>query len=161
MILGAGGASRAISFSLAREAREVVILNRTLEKAENLVKDLSRVFGKKVGCGKLCRSRLMKELKDADLLINATSSGMCPNEHETPVNKDLLRPDLPVFDLVYDPPETRLLREAKSVGAKTIDGLTMLIYQGAISFEIWTGKTAPIAVMMKAAWESLRKQKGD
>lgn len=155
VILGAGGASRAISYSLAEEAREIVILNRTLEKAENLVKDLSSTFGNKVRCGKLCRSLMRKELKDANLLINATSLGMHPTEDKTPVNRGFLRPDLPVFDLVYDPPETRLLREARSVGAKTIEGLTMLVYQGAASFEIWTGKKAPINVMMKAAREKL------
>lgn len=151
VILGAGGASKAVSYSLAPEAREVVILNRTVEKAEKLAKELTSRFGDKMRYGKLCKSQIEKELKDADLLINATSVGMRPNEGETPVDRDLLRPDLTVFDLVYDPLETRLLKEAKSVGAKTIEGLPMLVYQGAASFEIWTGKKAPIDVMMRAA----------
>lgn len=156
VILGAGGASRAVSYSLAPEAREAVILNRTVEKAEELAKELAIRFGDKVRYGKLCRSQIGKELKDADLLINATSVGMRPKEDKTPVDQDLLRPDLTVFDLVYDPLETRLLKEARSVGAKTIKGLTMLVYQGAASFEVWTGKRAPIDVMMKAAREKLR-----
>jgi len=160
VILGAGGASRAVSYSLAPEARKVVILNRTLEKAEKLAKELANRFGDTIRYGKLCRSQIRKELKDADLLINATSVGMRPNEDETPVDQDLLRPDLTVFDLVYDPLETRLLKEAKSVGAKTIEGLTMLVYQGAASFEIWTGKKAPIDVMMKAARGKLRSKLG-
>ena len=153
VILGAGGVSRAILYSLLKEAREIVILNRTLEKAKNLVRDLSSKFGDKVRYGKL--STLTMELKEADILINATSLGMSPNEDKTPVNRDMLRPELSIFDLVYDPPETRLLREARAVGAKTIEGLTMLIYQGAASFEIWTGKKAPLNVMMKAAREKL------
>jgi shikimate dehydrogenase len=159
VILGAGGASRAISFSLAEEASEVVILNRTLEKAESLIKDLSSKFGNKVRSGKLSRSLLRKELREAELLINATSLGMHPTEDKTPVKKNLLRPDLPVFDLVYDPLETRLLMEARSVGAKTIDGLAMLVYQGAASFELWTGKKAPIHVMLKAAQKKIEATK--
>lgn len=155
VILGAGGASRAISYSLAREAREIVILNRTLEKAENLVKDLSNTFGTKIKSEKLSKRLIGKELKDADILINTTSLGMRPNENSTPVSRDMLRSDLPVFDLVYNPPETRLLREAKSVGAKTIEGLTMLVYQAAISFEIWTQKKAPINVMLKTSREKM------
>jgi len=155
VVLGAGGASRAISCSLIKEAREVVILNRTLEKAENLTKELSVVFVEKVKYGKLCKSCLRRELKDADMLINATSVGMQPDEEKTPVDRDLLRPDLTVFDVVYSPLETRLLKEARLIGAKTINGLSMLIHQGAASFEIWTGEKAPVEVMMRAAREKL------
>jgi len=157
VILGAGGASRAVSYSLAKEARELVILNRTVERAEKLAGELSSKFGNKVRYGKLCRSQMRKELGDADLLINATSIGMRPHEDKTPVDRELLRPDLAVFDLVYDPPESRLLKEARSIGAKTTEGLIMLVYQGAASFEIWTNKKAPIDVMMKAAKENLMK----
>jgi len=155
VILGAGGASRAISQTLAGEAREVVILNRTLERAERLAEEISKRVGKRVRWGKLCRSGLKEELGDADVLVNATSVGMRPREGETPVDGDLLRPGLLIFDLVYDPPETRLLREARSAGAETIDGLTMLVHQGAASFEIWTGVRAPVGVMMRAARERL------
>lgn len=83
---------------------------------------------------------------------------MSPNEDETPVNKKYIHPDLAVFDLVYNPLETRLLKEARMVGAKTINGLSMLIHQGAASFEIWTGIKAPIEVMMKAAEEELKRR---
>jgi len=155
VILGAGGASRAVSYSLVKEARELVILNRTLERAEKLAGELRSKFGDKVRYVKLCRDQIRKELEDADLLVNATSIGMSPHENKTPVDRGLLRPDLAVFDLVYDPPETRLLKEAKSVGARTIEGLTMLVYQGAASFKIWTNKKAPIDVMMKAAKNKL------
>jgi shikimate dehydrogenase len=151
VVLGAGGSSRAVSYSLAKEARELVILNRTAGKAEKLARELSKRFGNKVRYGKLCEDQMGKELGDADLLINTTPIGMYPHEEETPVDRSLLRPDLTVFELIYHPLKTRLLREAEAAGAKTIDGLNMLVYQGAASFEIWTNKKAPIDVMMKAA----------
>ena len=101
---------------------------------------------------------MAEELMGADVLINATSVGMHPNDSETPVDKNLLRKNMLVFDLVYDPLETRLLREAKSIGAQTMDGLTMLVYQGAASFEIWTGRKPPVDIMMEAAREELEKE---
>jgi len=158
VILGAGGASRSISFTIAQEAQELVILNRTTEKAEALASKISSTLGKEVEWGKLCGDVLTKELKDADILINATPVGMHPDDSETPVDKSLLRENMVVFDLVYNPVETRLLKEAKSVGARTIDGLTMLVYQGAASFKIWTGRKAPVDIMMKAARKELEKR---
>lgn len=159
LILGAGGAARAIAFTLCEEANAVVILNRTLEKAKILAEELNKTLGKTVRHGRLNEETLGKEVKSADILVNATSLGMAPHENETPVNKKLLRRDLTVFDLVYNPPETKLLKEAKAVGAKTLDGLSMLVYQGALSFEIWTGKKAPVEVMMKACKEGLENLK--
>jgi len=156
LILGAGGAARAVAYTIVRDARETVILNRTKEKAEALARELRETFGDKVRHGALCKRSLEKEIKDADVLINATSVGMHPQENETPVSRKLLRSDLTVFDLVYNPPETRLLREAKATGAKTINGLSMLVHQGALSFEIWTGKKAPIDIMLKACSEELK-----
>jgi len=160
VILGAGGASRSVSFVLAKEAKELVILNRTAAKAEKLVSDVRRLIGEceKIGWGGLTEENIRKELREADVLINATPVGMSPNVDETPVDKSYLHPDLAVFDLVYHPLETRLLREARMVGTKTINGLSMLIHQGAASFEIWTGVKAPIEVMMKAAEEELKRR---
>ncbi|RJS90094.1 shikimate dehydrogenase [Candidatus Bathyarchaeota archaeon] len=160
VILGAGGASRSVSLALIKEAKELVILNRTVRRAERLVCDLHRLVreDKKVRSGGLTEENLRKELKNADILINATPVGMMPNEDKMPVKEEHLHPNLVVFDLVYNPIETKLLRKAKMIGAKTIDGLSMLIHQGAASFEIWTGVKAPIHVMMKAAKEELRKR---
>ena len=155
VILGAGGASRSISFAIAQEASELVILNRTPKNAEMLATRISDVTGRRVRWGRLSGDLLAKELKDASILVNATSVGMHPNDSETPVEKSLLRRDMIVFDFVYNPPETRLLEEAKSLGAKVIDGLAMLVYQGAASFEIWTGMKAPVELMMKAARDEL------
>jgi len=160
VILGAGGASRSISFTLARETKEFVILNRTLERAESLVNDLFDFLGSDADlrAGRLNDANLKEELKDAEILINATSVGMHPKDAETPVNSGLLNRSMVVLDLVYEPLETRLLREAKIAGAKTIDGLSMLVHQGAASFEIWTGKKAPIDVMMETTKEKLREK---
>ena len=160
VILGAGGASRSVSFALAKEAEELVILNRTVARAEKLVSDVRHLIvrSEKIRWGGLTEENIRKELREADILINATPVGMSPNEDETPVNKKYIHPDLAVFDLVYHPLETRLLKEARMVGAKTINGLSMLIHQGAASFEIWTGIKAPIEVMMKAAEEELKRR---
>ncbi len=159
VILGAGGASRSVSHSLAPLARELMILNQRVdfEKAEELAKELTAKFGSKIRYGKLSEGNLKRELKNANLFVNATPVGMHPNENETPVDRGLLRPDIAIFDLVYYPTETRLLREAKAVGAPTIEGLSMLVRQGAVSFEIWTGKKPPVDVMMKAAREQLKQ----
>jgi len=160
VILGAGGASRSVSFALIKEAKELVVLNRTVTRAEKLASDLHSLMGehKKIRWGGLTEENLRKELGDADILINATSVGMRPHEDEMPVDEDYLHPSLVVFDLVYNPVETKLLKKARSVGAKTLNGLNMLIHQGAASFEIWTGIKAPIHVMMKAAEEELKKK---
>ena len=160
VILGAGGASRSASFALMKEARELVILNRTLARAEKLVSALHGFIEEhsKIRPGGLTKENLRKELEDADILINATPVGMRPREDEMPVDEDHLHSNLVVFDLVYNPIETKLLRKARLAGAKTINGLHMLIHQGAASFEIWTGIKAPIHVMMKAAEEELKKR---
>jgi shikimate dehydrogenase len=157
VILGAGGASRSVSLTLAKEVKELVILNRTLGKAEKLVKELlaSRGINVAIKARELNHRNVQQELQNADILINATSLGMRPQNALMPVDSSLLRSDLAVFDLVYEPLETRLLTEAKKKGATTVDGLTMLVFQGALSFEIWTGEKAPVEVMMRAASDEL------
>ena len=162
VILGAGGASRSVSLTLAKEVKELVILNRTLRKAEELVKELLASQGIKVTikARELNHRNAQQELQNADILINATSLGMRPHDALVPLDSSLLRSDLVVFDLVYEPLETRLLIEAKKQGATTVDGLAMLVFQGALSFEIWTGEKAPIEVMMKAASDELASRIG-
>ncbi len=159
VVLGAGGASRSICFTLAERVRELIILNRTLERAVSLANNIREVLGGKVNvrAASLVDENLRKELEDANILINATSVGMKPNDAYTPVKRDFLHRNLTVFDIVYNPLETRLLREAKLIGAKTIDGLSMLIHQGAVSFEIWTGVKAPIDVMREAALRKIEE----
>lgn len=158
VLLGAGGAAKAIAYHAAQEVEELVILNRTPEKAEKLADVLHKNFGKKVKGGTLSSTVLKDELETADILVNATSVGMHPNVNSSPVPSSLLRRDLCVMDIIYNPLETRLIADAKSVGAKVVSGLEMLIYQGAVAFEIWTNCPAPVEVMRNAALNELEKQ---
>ena len=157
VILGAGGAARAISFILAERSANLVILNRLLELdwAEELAQRVSKVSKKEVKALKLNEEKLEMVLEGADILINATSVGMSPDVNKTPVPARLLKPGLIVFDIVYNPIKTRLLKEAEAAGAQTIGGLDMLVWQGAISFEKWTGQKAPLDLMKKEAIKAL------
>jgi shikimate dehydrogenase len=114
-----------------------------------------RRFGKKVVGGPLSSNTVQKNLRDSDVLINATNVGMHPHESQTIVKPQWLQSDLTVMDIVYNPVETRLARDAEAAGAKVISGVEMLIYQGAASFELWTNRSAPIEVMRKAAMNKL------
>ena len=158
VLLGAGGAAKAIAYHAAIDVDELVILNRSPERAMKLVEALPKSFRKKVKSGRLSFKVLKEELKEADILINATSMGMRPNVDISPVPSSLLRCDLCVMDIIYNPLETRLVTDAKSLGAKVVSGLEMLIYQGAVAFEIWTNCSAPIDVMRNAALNELEKQ---
>ena len=158
VILGAGGASRAISFTLAERDADLAILNRQLEIdwAVELASSISRFLGKEIKALELNEQNLSAVLKDADILVNATSVGMSPNSDETPVPAKLLKAGLVVFDIVYNPIKTRLLTEAEVAGAETIDGLDMLVWQGALAFEMWTGVKAPVGIMKAEAIKVLK-----
>jgi len=159
VILGAGGASKAISFILAERGANLVILNRLLELdwAEDLARRLSLVFTKEIKALELTEENLARVLERADILINATSVGMTPDADETPVPSKLLKAGLVVFDIVYNPIKTRLLREAEEASAQTISGLDMLVWQGVLSFEKWTGLKAPVELMKEEAIKVLEK----
>jgi len=156
VILGAGGAARAISFILAERGSKLVILNRTVDKAEECANRVSQVFGRKIEALKLDEENLARALGEADILVNTTSVGMSPNIDEIPVPSTLLKSALIVFDIVYNPIKTRLQREAEKAGAKTISGIEMLVWQGALAFEKWTDVKAPIKLMRKEAVKALR-----
>ncbi|MDG5776962.1 shikimate dehydrogenase [Haloarculaceae archaeon H-GB2-1] len=141
VVVGAGGAGRAVSFGLADEGMTVRIANRTVSKATALAEDVPDASGHGL-------EDLEALLSDADVLVNATSVGM--DEDETPVAADALHGDLAVLDAVYSPLETRLLRDAAAEGATTVDGAWMLLYQGVEAFERWTGRDAPVDVMNDA-----------
>jgi len=155
LLLGAGGAAKAIAFSLAQEVGELAILNRASEKAKELAETLRRMFNCEVVGSELSPDAIAENLRDSDVLVNATSVGMKPNLSQSIVAPQWLRSDLTVMDIVYNPVETKLAKDAKAAGAKVISGVEMLIYQGAASFEIWTGRSAPIKVMRKAALNKL------
>ena len=151
VILGAGGASRAISFILAERGAHLFILNRGLDRAEELSQRISQVVGTEVKALRLDEDNLSLAVQTADVLVNTTSIGMSPGINETPLPARLLRPGLIVFDIVYNPMETRLLRDAEDAGARTIGGLDMLVWQGALAFEKWTGTKAPFDLMKEEA----------
>jgi len=155
LLLGAGGAAKAIAFAAAKEVGELVLLNRTPEKTRDLAEVLSRTFNKKVVGDTLSPSTIQKNLQDTDILINATSVGMHPHSSQSLIAPQWLKPELIVMDIVYNPIETRLMKDAKAAGAQVINGVEMLIYQGAASFEIWTGRSAPIEVIRRAALNKL------
>ncbi|HEY50650.1 MAG TPA: shikimate dehydrogenase [Dehalococcoidia bacterium] len=155
VILGAGGAAKGISFILAGAGASLVILNRTLSRAEELASQIASYYGRKLTAMTLSEKNLKHTLDGADVLVNTTSVGMVPDVGQTPVPSGLLKPDMTVFDIVYNPRETRLLREAKAAGARTIDGLDMLVWQGALAFEKWTGREAPFEIMKGAAVKAL------
>lgn len=156
-LIGAGGAARGIAFALAEEADEICIVNRTLQSAANLADLIHQRFNSRVFAYALSPLTIKATVAEADLLINASSVGMKPNESQTPVPRRWLKKELAVMDIVYNPVETKLARDAKAMGAKVVSGVEMLIYQGAASFEIWTGSKAPVEVMRKAALNHLRR----
>jgi len=160
VILGAGGASRAISFTIAERGGHLVILNRQLELdwAEELAQRISQVFKKGGKAMELNEENLATALEDADILVNATSVGMSPDTDETPLLAKFLKPGLIVFDIVYNPIKTRLLQEAEEAGAETISGLDMLVWQGALAFEKWTGLKAPVELMKEVTIKALQER---
>ena len=147
VMLGAGGASRAVSFSLVERGAHLVILNRRLERAEELAGRLSTTLNREVKALELVADNLAQVLGEADILVNATSVGMSPDINKTPVPSSLLKSGLVVVDIVYNPIRTRLLREAEEAGARTVNGIDMFVWQGALAFEIWTGVKAPVELM--------------
>jgi 3-dehydroquinate dehydratase/shikimate dehydrogenase len=142
LVIGAGGAARAAVFGLTARGAQVSILNRTLPKAQKLAREAGAKVVKRTDLKKL----------DFDVIINATPIGM-GNPKASPLEPDEMRARL-VFDMVYNPVETKLLKQAKAKGMATIPGFEMFVQQGARQFEIWSGKPAPIeemrGVVMKA-----------
>jgi len=145
LVLGAGGAARAIVFGLLENGGRVSLIDLDGEKAEKLARDLG------------AQAISPADLADcpAGILINSTPVGMAPDEAGIPLAPHLLGRFKLIMDIVYRPLETRLLGEAKSRGCRTIDGLQMLIHQGAAQFELWTGRPAPFEAMSQAAYRSL------
>jgi shikimate dehydrogenase len=157
VVLGAGGAARALSFSIAPSARKLVVLNRTKSKATSLVKAIKTRLSIDIVGEALTINSLSRELTDTDLLINTTSVGMFPKIEETLVDRQLIKPNMVVFDIIYNPPETRFLKEAKASGAKVLNGINMLVNQGALSFKLWIGLKPPMDVMYRAINRGLRE----
>lgn len=148
LLIGAGGAARAIAYTLVREGAEISIANRSLQRAE----ELAGMIGA-VGYS-LCD--LEKLVRESEVIINATSVGMKEGDPRL-IPGDLLQSSHAVFDIVYNR-ETELLKDARAAGALALDGAMMLVYQGAKALEIWTGQKAPADVMERAVREGLKKR---
>lgn len=156
VMLGAGGAARAVSFMLVNRGAKLMILNRTIERAADLSDRLKKALKKDVVPLEMTPDNLKIAITAADILVNTTSIGMTPDVTKTPVPAELLRKGLVVYDIIYNPGETRLLREAKEKGAVVLNGEEMLAWQGALAFEKWTGQKAPIDIMIKELRKALR-----
>ena len=152
VVLGAGGAARAVVYALAQAGAQVAVLNRTLARAQALVQGFSHLFPSLP----LTLQTLKEQTAEAHLLVNATPIGTWPEVDKSIWPEDLAFPGhLTVFDLVYNPRQTKLLRQARAAGAKAIGGLGMLVHQGAVAFELWTGEKAPVETMYEAASRTL------
>lgn len=155
VVLGAGGAARAVVYALLAARAQVTIANRTVGTARRLGNEFGALFGARVLVLPLTMD-LARVLVAADLLVNTTSVGMArpgdPRPGADPLPAGLaLRAGIAVNDLVYAPLETALLCRARAAGAQTVDGLGMLVHQGAAAFELWTGQKAPVETMRAAA----------
>jgi shikimate dehydrogenase len=154
-VLGAGGAARAIAFTLADRGAVLSILNRHHDAAEELAGRIRHYYRLDVDVLELNKENLSTVMKRTDILVNTTSVGMSPNSQETPVPLTLLNRKLVVFDIIYNPLKTRLLAGAERRGARTISGVEMLVWQGAAAFEFWTEVNAPVEIMRQAALRAL------
>jgi shikimate dehydrogenase len=143
VVLGAGGAARSVIAALGRAGAEVIVVNRSAEKAE-----AAAALG-----GLRCSVGSLDDVEKASRLVNATSVGMGGDGLPVPV--EMLGPPQIVVDLVYHPVDTPLLRAARERGARAIDGVGMLVHQGARAFELWTGVDAPVGAMNAAARAAL------
>lgn len=153
VILGAGGVARAAVYALAtnHDVRRVSILNRTVARAEALAHDMERITGKAIDTGDLTADTQSRVFADAGLVVNGTSLGMVPDAERTPLaDTSALHSELVLYDTVFNPLDTLLMRQFRSAGAPAFGGLDMLVHQGARSFAIWTGVEPPVDVMKRA-----------
>lgn len=159
LVLGAGGAARSTIYALGRAGARVVVWNRTPQRAKALVASLASLLPDAHMDALPDDSDLPGALAAADLLVNCTSVGMTGGPPGSPLLAGLRpRRGTIVYDLVYTPALTPLLRQARSCGAKAVSGLGMLVYQGAEALALWTGQAAPVAVMERAARRALARR---
>jgi shikimate dehydrogenase len=155
IVLGAGGAARAICYAIKEEIAELIIMNRTYNKAKQLAMDLEKNSGINIKLFELNDPSIVNLVQSADILINTTPIGMYPDVGRSPLPKQALSEHLNVFDVIYNPLETQLLKDASDKGCKTLGGIDMLINQGALAFEWWTSKKPNIKWMKKKVVEFL------
>ena len=160
VLLGAGGAARALAFSLIHASiRSLTIYNRGLERAQKLAGDLQRVLASGQEVRALPWQERLSGLPPCQLIVQATPLGT-GEDSTSPLPTQLIPRGVLACDLVYNPPETPFLKEAKKAGARALGGLAMLVYQGAGSFRLWTRREAPVDVMFQAAEKALKSSRG-
>lgn len=147
-VVGAGGGARAIGFGLKQEGGIVTIINRTNSRGENLARDLG------------CRFSPLAELKTLpyQIVVNATPAGMTPDVNSMPLSPKLMDPEMVVMDMVYNPLQTRFLKEAQRIGCTIVDGVSMFVHQGAVQFELWNNTKAPVDVMRRVVLAELESK---
>jgi shikimate dehydrogenase len=158
LILGGGGAARAVAFALMNDGSVLNILNRTPDRARELAGQLWSQFHARAEAGVMDTQSLTAGVAGADMVVNTTSVGMGSTAVDTPLPARLLRPGLLVYDIVYNPIRTRLLKEAEAAGCVTVSGTDMLAWQGALAFEKWTGRPAPIDLMKEEIIRNLNDE---
>jgi shikimate dehydrogenase len=144
-VIGAGGAARAVGFGVRKKGARIVVVNRSAGRGAALARDLG---GTDVPLEQFDGSGI-------DVLVNTTPVGMAPDTSAMPVSVQALSPDMVVMDAVYNPLRTKLIAEADRIGCRTVDGVSMFVYQGARQFTLWTGRSAPVSVMRAAVVEAL------
>lgn len=140
LILGCGGAVKSVAMALADWGiKKVIIANRTAAKAEELANQINRSWPGKAQAIGMVPDALKKAVDEAMVVVNGTSLGMADTAEQSALPKELLKKELLVYDMIYSPAMTQLLKDAKAIGAQTENGLEMLLYQGLLAFELWTG----------------------
>ncbi len=157
LLLGAGGAARALAYIMAEDVHKIVFVNRTEKRALKLSNQIKKYFGINAEAKKMSKNVLKDESKKADIIINTTPVGMYPNVDKSPIPAECLHEDLIVYDIVYNPLKTKLITDATQKGCKTLGGLDMLVNQGALAFEWWTNKKPDTSLMKKKIIEFLGK----
>jgi len=156
VVFGAGGVSRAICFALAEQQCEIVIINRTSDKAHELANKVSHVSSQMVKSSNISEGNLDELLFGADIVVNATNVGMEGTIGKSVIPAELIHSSMVIFDTIYQPFETQLIMDAKNIGAQVVGGLDMLLWQGAIAFKIWTGFDAPFELMRNELYRVLK-----
>ena len=147
LLVGAGGAARGVGFTMKKRGMALVVANRSEDRGRALADFLKCPFVPLLEIGEL----------DVDVLIQTTPVGLFPNENDSPVPEDLFRKGMVVMDAIYNPLETKMLKDARTMGCTTIGGLEMFIHQGASQFHLWTGLKAPLKIMRDALKGALLK----
>jgi len=159
VLLGAGGAARAVGMYLAREVETLTIVNRTASRLQELTTRLKAEYDIPItGILSHDTHNIRQSIGTADILINTTSVGMHPNVHSSPVDVSWLHEGLFVHDIIYNPLNTRLLQDASRIGCQTLSGVDMLVHQGILAFEWWTGMTPNLKLMKDVVIQHLAKK---